>query len=293
LRQPDARTARGTPQKTDSLAVKVEIEKNQIRIGWDRNSPVIAAARRGSLIIQDGASTRNLDLDGYLLRTGSLVYSTPAPDVTVRLEVDSPERIVSESVRAVRSPQGSPSAGSSDAQAAAGAETKPPSELSTAIADANDIAREGGQSRRSRPGVDLPKDRNSLPGAAKAGTGAGAEEGRFPIVLARADTAEDAYVGPRPLQRVDPEPSFSLHPFIVPEVQINVRVSIDKSGHVVRAESLSRGNALMEHLSKIAVQAARQWTFVPARREDQSVPSEIMLQFQFVNRLLRRANTTE
>jgi TonB family protein len=113
------------------------------------------------------------------------------------------------------------------------------------------------------------------------------------MVLARADTAEDAYVGPRPVHRVEPEPSFSLHPFIVPEVQINVRISIDRSGRVVRAESLSRGNALMEHLSKIAVQAARQWTFSPARREGQSVPSEIMLQFQFVNKSLRRTNTTE
>ena len=94
---------------------------------------------------------------------------------------------------------------------------------------------------------------------------------------------------PRPIHRVEPEPSFTLHPFIVPEVQINVRVSIDRSGRVIRAESLSRGNALMEHLSKIAVQAARQWTFSPARREGKNVPSEIMLQFQFVNKSLRRA----
>jgi hypothetical protein len=295
LRQPEGRAARGIAQKTDSLALKVEIEKNQIRIGWDRNSPVIAAARRGLLVIQDGASTRNLDLDAFLLRTGSLVYSTGAADVTVRLEVDSAERIASESVRVVRSPYQISWPSGGDARAGAGAEAKHPSELSTAIADANDIAREGGLSRsRSRPGeVDLPRDRNSLPQGAKPGSGSGSEEGRFPMVLARADTAEDAYVGPRPVHRVEPEPSFSLHPFIVPEVQINVRISIDRSGRVVRAESLSRGNALMEHLSKIAVQAARQWTFSPARREGQSVPSEIMLQFQFVNKSLRRTNTTE
>jgi outer membrane biosynthesis protein TonB len=112
------------------------------------------------------------------------------------------------------------------------------------------------------------------------------------LALARALTEEGGYVAPWPVNRVEPEPSFSLHPFIVPEVQINVRVIIDRGGRVVRAESLSRGNPLMEHLSKIAVKAARQWTFSPARRDGQSVPSETMLQFQFVNKSLRRANTT-
>jgi hypothetical protein len=49
----------------------------------------------------------------------------------------------------------------------------------------------------------------------------------------------------------------------------------------------------MDHLSKIAVQAARQWTFSPARHDGQNVSSESLLQFQFVNKSLRKASTTE
>jgi hypothetical protein len=310
LRKPEGQAAREVASKTDSLALRVEIERNQIRIGWDRNSPVIAVAKRGYLSIQDGISTKRLDLDPHLLRTGSLVYSTVAADVTVRLQIEAADRIASESVRAVRSghPDGSslPSAASAGQAPAsrpgASTETRSPGELSSAIADSSDIAREGARPRTpSRPetaGADASaaavrsKNQPSLPRGGKEGIGSASQEG-FPRVLARTATEDDRYVAPRPVKRVEPEPSFTLQPFIVPEVQINVRVVIDKSGRVIRAESLSRGNALMEHLSKIAVQAARQWTFSPAWHDGQSVPSETMLQFQFFNKPLRKANTTE
>jgi hypothetical protein len=309
LRKPEGQAEREVAYKTDSLALKVEIERSQIRIGWDRNSPVIAVAKRGYVSIQDGINTKSMDLDPHLLRTGSLVYSTPAADVTVRLQVEAADGIASESVRAVRSGRPDaflPSAASAgDAPASrsgASTEIKSPGELSLAIADASDIAREGARPRTPSPastaGADLSgstvrsKGQPSLPRGGKEGVGSASEEARA-RVLARVATEEGRYVAARPVNRVEPEASFTLHPFIVPEVQINVRVVIDRSGRVIRAESLSRGNALMEHLSKIAVQAARQWTFSPARHDGQSVPSETMLQFQFVNKSLRKANTTE
>jgi hypothetical protein len=303
LRKPEDQAAKGVAHKTDSLALKVEIERNQIRIGWDRNSPVILVAKRGNLSIQDGMSTRSLDLDAHLLRTGSLVYSTLAADVTVRLQVDAADRSASESVRAVRSghpdglswPSASSTSNALGSRSGVSTEMRSPSELSSAIADSTDIAREETRprtsSRKSTGGADLSestvrsKGQLSLPRGEKEGLGSASEEdASSSLAPARAVTEEDTYVGPRPVHRVEPEPSFTLHPFIVPEVQINVRVFIDRSGTVVRAESLSRGNALMEHLSKIAVQAARQWTFLPALRDGQNVPSETTLQFQFVNK---------
>jgi hypothetical protein len=309
LRRPEGQAAREPAYKTDSLALKVEIERNQIRIGWDRNSPVIAVAKRGYVSIQDGIGTKSVDLDPHLLRTGSLVYSTFAADVTVRLQIEAADGIASESIRAVRSvhPDGTflpPASSASNVPAsrsAASTEVRSPGELSSAIADASDIAREGATPRtppRAGTGADpsgltvRSKGLPSLPRGGKEGVGSTSEEARA-RVLARAATEEGRYVAARPINRVEPEPSFTLHPFIVPEVQINVRVVIDRSGRVIRAESLSRGNALMDHLSKIAVQAARQWTFSPARHDGQNVPSESLLQFQFVNKSLRKASTTE
>jgi outer membrane biosynthesis protein TonB len=310
LRKPEGQAAREVAYNTDSLALKVEIERNQIRIGWDRNSPVIAVAKRGYVSIEDGINTKSMDLDAHLLRTGSLVYSTFAADVTVRLQIEAADRIASESVRAVRSgrpgrtfsPSAAPAGDAPASRSGASTEIRSPGELSLAIADSSDIGREGARprtpSRAGTEGADLSgstvrsRGERSLPRAGKERMESASEEARS-RVLARAGTEQGRYVAPRPINRVEPEPSFTLHPFIVPEVQINVRVVIDRSGRVTRAESLSRGNALMEHLSKIAVQAARQWTFSPARHDGQNVSSETMLQFQFVNKSLRKANTTE
>jgi outer membrane biosynthesis protein TonB len=64
-------------------------------------------------------------------------------------------------------------------------------------------------------------------------------------------------------------------------VRVEIRVVIDATGRVVRAEALSRGGNLVEYLSAIASDAARKWRFAPALRGTEPVPSETILQFQF------------
>jgi outer membrane biosynthesis protein TonB len=66
-------------------------------------------------------------------------------------------------------------------------------------------------------------------------------------------------------------------------LQVDVKVYIDAGGTVIRAEPLSKGNSLVDYLSGVAVDAARQWRFSPARRGNQSVPSETVLHFHFGN----------
>jgi outer membrane biosynthesis protein TonB len=89
------------------------------------------------------------------------------------------------------------------------------------------------------------------------------------------------YVAALPVRHVAPKASPSVLRFLVSSVTIRVRVYVNAQGKVVRAESLSRGNALVDYLSNISVNAAREWMFLPAHRGNQDVESETVLQFDF------------
>jgi TonB family protein len=58
---------------------------------------------------------------------------------------------------------------------------------------------------------------------------------------------------------------------------VEVRVFIDDSGNVTRAQLLTKGR----DLAAAALSAARQWQFTPARKHDKPVASEMLLHFQF------------
>jgi len=58
---------------------------------------------------------------------------------------------------------------------------------------------------------------------------------------------------------------------------VDVKVFIDESGNVIRAQLLTKGS----DLAGTALSAARQWQFTPARKHDKPVPSEMVLHFRW------------
>jgi TonB family protein len=58
---------------------------------------------------------------------------------------------------------------------------------------------------------------------------------------------------------------------------VDVKVLIDESGNVTRAQILTKGS----DLAAAALAAARQWQFTPARKHDKPVASEMVLHFRF------------
>ena len=74
-----------------------------------------------------------------------------------------------------------------------------------------------------------------------------------------------------------PTVSQSVLRLVSPAVTVNVKVAIDNRGRVTKAESLTHGQSLVNTLSDAAVDAARHWVFVPARRGAQNVASETVL----------------
>ena len=90
------------------------------------------------------------------------------------------------------------------------------------------------------------------------------------------------FVPPRPIHAVQ----FVLPPGGIPVLaqkkQMDLKASIDASGHVTRVELLSPRD---EELVTLAAYAANHWNFAPARLDDQPVPGEVILHFHFDSNL--------
>jgi TonB family protein len=95
-----------------------------------------------------------------------------------------------------------------------------------------------------------------------------------------ADARTSAFVAPKPLLQVLPS-IRALPPGAVSQVtRVSVEVKIDTAGHVTTAHVLNEG-AVTSELSSAAVDAARQWTFEPATRRGEKVPSDHTILFEF------------
>ena len=62
--------------------------------------------------------------------------------------------------------------------------------------------------------------------------------------------------------------------------QIDLKASVDASGHVTRVELISPRD---EELVTLAAYAASDWKFAPAHLDEQAVPAEVILHFHFDN----------
>ncbi len=82
--------------------------------------------------------------------------------------------------------------------------------------------------------------------------------------------AAEAYTPAIPVRKVAP-------PAAPDGGEVDVKVFIDASGNVSRAQVLTKTSPL----AAAALEAARQWRFDPARRRDQPAASEMLLHFHF------------
>jgi hypothetical protein len=84
----------------------------------------------------------------------------------------------------------------------------------------------------------------------------------------------DGFVPPAPVHKVSPAiPSGPGQA----EGSVDVKVYIDESGNVSRAQLLTKKT----ELAGASLGAARQWQFTPARKHDKPVASEMVLHFRF------------
>jgi protein TonB len=80
------------------------------------------------------------------------------------------------------------------------------------------------------------------------------------------------------VRQVMPQVSPSARRTIQGTIKVRVRVDVDAEGNVAKTKLESAGPS--KYFSRVAMEAAREWKFVPARA-DESGPREWKLQFAF------------
>ncbi len=89
------------------------------------------------------------------------------------------------------------------------------------------------------------------------------------------------YVPPRPLKEVLPNVQI-LPPGIMASVsEVEVNVEVDKKGHVLRARIVPAHGKIAPAIEGAALDAAKRWTFEPAKLHGKIIPSAHTIVFQF------------
>jgi outer membrane biosynthesis protein TonB len=88
---------------------------------------------------------------------------------------------------------------------------------------------------------------------------------------------KQAFIPARPIRQV--APSVPADEQLARDVPVDLRITVDPAGNVSEVEQASRGAD--KELVRLASDAARSWHFVPARRNDETVTSELILHFTF------------
>jgi hypothetical protein len=88
----------------------------------------------------------------------------------------------------------------------------------------------------------------------------------------------EGFVPPQALHQITFVLPAGASPLLMERKRMNLKASVDQNGNVTRVELLSLPD---EDLLTLAAYAARQWQFLPARRNNKVVASEIILHFRF------------
>lgn len=94
-------------------------------------------------------------------------------------------------------------------------------------------------------------------------------------------TRRPASVAPIPVYEAQPLLGSQESKRIAEPVSIGVKVSVGETGTVKDAEVVDYGEPPNWSAANAALEAARRWTFQPARIDDAPVPGEVVLRFRF------------
>jgi TonB-like protein len=293
-----------------SVGLRAERQGSDLRLTWNREAAVVRAATSGLLSIRDGQFTRQIPLDPTQLRGGSILYAPTSDQLQLQLSVLDAVNTTTESVMVIIPKVGSPAVQVMRGQNGSGATQRRSPESRSALADPvqfqlpkSPAPSAGNQAVRSpsSPVIDEPPtlkpgDLTTKPGdlttakvldaplpaprppASKPATSIPEQQTTAPPAVFTANS--HAYQPPVAINQVMPGVPPELKLLVTKPKTVEVRITIDAGGKVVKAEPVP-GQDLHKLLIDAALNAARRWQFRPARSNDQAITSEMLLQFNF------------
>ena len=285
------------PAPQASLGLQAERQNADLKVTWNRDAAAIYNATLGVISIKDGNLRRTISLQAAEVRTGSLLYTPVNDQVQMELAVATPTGNATESVL-VLLPKTGP-ARTVAAQPLVPVQPARPAPESASRQPARPFTPPSAPPRQSAPAPALAEPPALAAGANPAPPTAAPLWNRpalsvqpppAPLALSappaadpqsqRASAVAPVYHAPEPIHQVQPVFPASLTNTVTRTAVVEVLVSIDETGKVVKADPKSQPGVHPWILAS-AVAAARQWTFRPARRGDQPVPSQMILRFNF------------
>lgn len=280
---------------------------NSIAITWDPKARIIEDARIGVLSIKDGSAEKDIPLTSAQLHGGKIFYAPQTTRLHMTLEVfsqtgkttrDSATVIVTRSTPANFGP------GIDAGDVESPAPERPISEARTFSVVPSQAQKDALkphvlteapaiQFAAADPGKlrtpDFPLAQPPAPSANTQPTPSQVQQsGATPIAPGPPSHTEPVtstpvtpILPPKAIRQSKPVLPPTVKAMLKRRVDIQIRVNIDASGKVVRAEPVASQTGLNPYLSTTAANAARLWIFQPARRGDAPVPSEMILQFSF------------
>ena len=286
------------------IGLQVRRQDRDLELTWDRESAWVAAATSGLISIEDGAVKRQISLDSQQLRGESILYSPTSDQIRIELTVTASTGAATESVRVIQGeaiPTHSVSAFRSPPDAVKPPETpaepirlaQPPKPFifipapiakpATSPTPLNEPPVLSGNSDSPvSPFVSFAVPQTLAP-PQPTPRAILTEPARKEPSATRTPTEASTtatYHPPVPITKVQPTFPFELKSVALKPTIVDVRVTVDANGKVLKAEPLRPENIHRLFLRE-AADAARLWRFHPALRGDQPVSSELVVRFTF------------
>jgi protein TonB len=135
------------------------------------------------------------------------------------------------------------------------------------------------------PDVEVPvlsnNPQGSIPSSVAVDLTPAAPALQAPLAAANPKPAGDVTSDPRAISKVMPVIPADAKHLKGSGMEVAVRVKIDPDGRVVEATVQDARTTAAHSLGKLAVDAARQWRFDPARRGNRKVYADMVLRFKF------------
>ena len=282
------------------LGLTVRNDGRWVWLAWNREAAEIKNSSKATLYINDGNRQIRLDLSPEKLAAGKLRYLPEEPRTQFQLIVSSPAGETTASIEAPGStplPSADPPKviSESSPQAIPEALPKPvgtapkPEPVATAA-----ISRRPRDAKPS-PFDSQPRDSfnssdRTTDSAAHSYVSVGVEPvsnsflgkvvRKVPLIR-RLDRPSNSFVPPKPRRLVRPTLGLHQQAWIQRDTPVDVRVHVTSAGLVDETQLLSGVAHGEQDFAVAALEAARRWTFTPARDGDENVPAAVILHFDF------------